>query len=477
MIWRSSFNSGVARIADFLTAYFSLALSYALAGMLHHFYPVLLPARPVLKMSYFVLASIFSLVYVLLFESQKAYSYQRFTSLISEYSIIGRVTAVALFVNVLIAFMFGYDTQLRRSFFVLTFFVALGVFLVEKTSLFYVAAFLRKKGKNRKRVLVIGTGTRARQFISTVSDNFSWGLDIVGLLTGDPEKVGQKFYGVEVVDTFSNIERVLRVINPEEIIITISTRRFDQIRAVFEACEREGVQIRLNSDFFGEITKKVRVDTVYGLSIISFDMVQAPPVQLFFKRLLDIVGATVALLIFSPFMFAAAVGILLTDGRPVFYRWNVIGLNKKPIKSWKFRTMVRNADQLKDILQKHNEMDGPVFKIKDDPRITPFGRILRKFSIDETPQLISVLKGDLSLVGPRPAGPHELVRYESWHRRKLSIKPGITCLWQINGRNKINNFDEWVKLDLEYIDNWSIWLDLKILMKTIPAVLMGKGAS
>jgi lipopolysaccharide/colanic/teichoic acid biosynthesis glycosyltransferase len=139
--------------------------------------------------------------------------------------------------------------------------------------------------------------------------------------------------------------------------------------------------------------------------------------------------------------------------------------------------MCRNADQMKEKLTVQNQMEGPVFKIKNDPRVIPFGRWLRKWSIDETPQLFSVLKGNMSLVGPRPAGPHELVRYQSWHRRKLSVKPGITCLWQCNGRNDISKFDDWVKMDLEYIDNWSLWLDIKILFRTIPAVLSRKGAS
>lgn len=477
MIWRSSFNSGVARAADFVTAYTSLAVSYMLSGALHNLYPLALPHQPKLTPALFLLAGVFSLVYVLLFETQKAYSYQRFTSLSSELQKVVRVSLIALFVNVSLLFMVGFDDLLRRSFFVLSLAVVLVMFVTEKTLLFYVARLVRRRGKNRKRVLVVGTGTRAKQFVTAVANNFAWGLDIIGLLTGDPEKVGQEFYGLEVVDTFSNIEKVLRERNPEEIIVTISTRRFDQIRAVLETCEREGVQIRLNSDFFGEITKNVRVDRVYGISIISFDTVKASTFQLFLKRLIDIVGALSALILFSPLMIVATVGILITDGRPVLYIWNVVGLNKRPIKSWKFRTMVRNADELKYKLEGRNEMDGPVFKIKDDPRVTPFGRWLRKFSIDETPQLLSVLKGDLSLVGPRPAGPHELARYESWHRRKLSIKPGLTCLWQVNGRNRVNSFDEWVKLDLQYIDTWSVWLDIKILLKTVPAVLTGKGAS
>jgi lipopolysaccharide/colanic/teichoic acid biosynthesis glycosyltransferase len=198
---------------------------------------------------------------------------------------------------------------------------------------------------------------------------------------------------------------------------------------------------------------------------------------LLIKRIMDIAGALMTILIFSPFMLIAILGILITDGLPIFYEWNVFGLNKKPFRSWKFRTMVRNADELKESLMHKNEMEGPVFKITNDPRTFLFGRWLRKWSIDETPQFFSVILGDMSLVGPRPAGIAELQKYESWQRRKLSIKPGITCLWQANGRNGINNFDDWVRLDLEYIDTWSIWLDIKILFKTIPAVLTRKGAS
>ncbi|MCL4539976.1 MAG: sugar transferase [Bacteroidetes bacterium] len=464
-------------MADFLTALVSLGVSYFLSAILFDVDPSRFPAVPILTPNLMVIAAVFCLAYVALFELHKAYSYQRFTSLASEYVLVVRVAFLSILINVLISYMAGYDLQLRRTFFALLFLITLLSYIVEKTLLFYVASFLRKKGRNRKRVILIGTGTRAKKFIEIVSSNFAWGLDIVGLLTGDEEKVGQEFYGVKVLDTFRNIERILKDANPEEVVVTISTRRFDQIRTVFEACEREGVQLRLNSDFFGEVTKNVRVDNVYGLNIISFDMVRISHVQLFFKRVIDIFGASIALLFFSPFMLVAVLGILISDGRPILYHWNVMGLNKKPVRSWKFRTMVRNADELKHSLEKQNEMDGPVFKIRDDPRITPFGRWLRKFSIDETPQLFSVLKGDLSLVGPRPAGPHELVRYESWHRRKLSIKPGLTCLWQINGRNHVKDFDEWVRLDLQYIDNWSVWLDLKILLKTIPAVISGKGAS
>jgi len=166
---------------------------------------------------------------------------------------------------------------------------------------------------------------------------------------------------------------------------------------------------------------------------------------------------------------------LISDGWPLVYPWRVVGINKKPFTSWKIRTMVKDADKLKEKLLDQNEMDGPVFKIKNDPRILTFGQWLRKYSIDETLQFISVLKGDMSLVGPRPAGPHELNKYSSWHRRKLSIKPGMTCLWQVNGRNDIKSFDDWVQLDLEYVDNWTLWKDFEILLKTIFVVFRGSG--
>ena len=160
----------------------------------------------------------------------------------------------------------------------------------------------------------------------------------------------------------------------------------------------------------------------------------------------------------------------------MFYPWRVIGLNGRPFTGYKFTTMVADADEKKRSLMERNEMQGPVFKIKSDPRITPFGAFLRKYSLNELPQLWSVLKGDMSLVGPRPAFRHELERYELWHKRKLTVKPGITCLWQVSGRNRISNFDEWVRLDLEYIDRWSLWLDMRILGRTVWAVFSGSGS-
>ena len=193
------------------------------------------------------------------------------------------------------------------------------------------------------------------------------------------------------------------------------------------------------------------------------------------KRIIDIILGIILLLFFIPIYLIIGILIKTTSVGPVFYNWNVIGKNGVSFKSWKFRTMVTDADENKIQLSHKNEMIGPVFKIKNDPRITKIGKILRKYSLDESIQFISVLKGDMSLVGPRPAGPIELDNYKEWQKRRLSVIPGITGPWQVSGRNKINHFDDWVKLDLEYIDNWSLWLDFKILLKTIPAAFKGTG--
>jgi lipopolysaccharide/colanic/teichoic acid biosynthesis glycosyltransferase len=197
---------------------------------------------------------------------------------------------------------------------------------------------------------------------------------------------------------------------------------------------------------------------------------------LLLKRIIDVVISACLLLLLAPLFLLVALAIKITTRHlPVFYPWHVIGLNGRPFTGYKFTTMAADAEGKLDELASQNQMSGPVFKVKDDPRVTPLGRLLRKYSINELPQLWSVFKGDMSLVGPRPAFRHELDRYELWHKRKLCVRPGMTCLWQVSGRNRINDFDEWVRLDLEYIDRWSLWLDFRILVRTVWAVAAGTG--
>ncbi len=254
----------------------------------------------------------------------------------------------------------------------------------------------------------------------------------------------------------------------------------DWIAQVIQDCDALGVLLRIVPEAL--LTERRTLQTLYLLEPLHLPaVVLAPPhwdsEAIFFKRLFDFVVSFILLLLLSPLFALIAIAIKLTTPHlPVLYRWRVVGRNGAEFTGYKFTTMMADADDQKANLQHHNEMTGPVFKMKKDPRVTPLGRFLRKYSLNELPQLWSVLKGDMSLVGPRPAFRHELDRYEFWHKRKLSIQPGMTCLWQVRGRNKISNFDDWVRMDLEYIDNWSLWLDFKILLRTAWAVVAGTGS-
>ncbi len=475
-MWRPLFHKIIAQAADALTTLASFVVAYYLWGLVSWLWPSL-PIGVALSPdpSHFLIMAASTLIWVFIFNSLGAYSYQRFTSFVTEIKIIGKtVFAGVLALGTILFILRIYVPRTLVVLFVVVNFALLGL---EKLLLFGVAKVVRERGKNRKIVLVVGTGDQTRRFVETIGKHFSWGLDIVGFLDPSPENVGKEIFGKSILGSFDDIVPVMHAHHLDEVIITVSTRRMAEIRNVLEACEREGVQVRIISDFLGKIARRIRADYLHQLPIISISYIPDNRFSLLIKRSMDILGSSVLLLLLSPILLLIALAIKLTDPGPIFYQWNVVGLNKKPFRSWKFRTMVVGADKMKKDLQAKNEMNGPVFKIKNDPRVTSIGRFLRKFSLDELPQLWSVLKGDMSLVGPRPAGPHELVRYESWQRRKLSFKPGITCLWQVNGRNDICAFDEWVKLDLQYIDNWSLWLDIKILLKTVPAVFLGKGAS
>ena len=265
-----------------------------------------------------------------------------------------------------------------------------------------------------------------------------------------------------------------------EVIAVAPSDHSGWIEQVVQDCDYLGVLLRIVPAPL--LAGRRTLQTLYPFAALNLPaVVLAPPHldsdALFVKRIMDIVASGLALILLSPIFLAVAIAIkVTTPNLPIFYRWRVVGQQGVEFTGYKFTTMVANADQLKTTLENRNEMSGPVFKIQDDPRITPLGRFLRKFSLNELPQLWSVFKGDMSLVGPRPAFRHELDRYEFWHKRKLSIRPGITCLWQIRGRNKISVFDDWVRMDLEYIDNWSLWLDCRILVRTLWVVVAGTGS-
>jgi exopolysaccharide biosynthesis polyprenyl glycosylphosphotransferase len=252
---------------------------------------------------------------------------------------------------------------------------------------------------------------------------------------------------------------------------------FEQVEAVIRACELEGVEAWLIADFFQTQISRPMFDDFSGRPVLVFRTTPEASWQGLLKLVLDFVGSAVLIVALSPLLLITAALVRWTSPGPVLFRQKRSGLNGQPFTIYKFRTMVSNAEQLKDELASMNEMSGPVFKVTNDPRITGIGRFLRKYSIDEFPQLFNVLRGEMSLVGPRPLPVDEVKRFNDLaHRRRLSVKPGLTCLWQVRGRSNVTDFKDWVRLDLEYIDNWSLWLDVKILCWTVPVVFAGTGA-
>jgi len=239
-------------------------------------------------------------------------------------------------------------------------------------------------------------------------------------------------------------------------------------------CASTGIPMTLLSDIFGDYLPPPRVGRFGAMTALSFAPVHHSRSRLIVKRSIDVVGAAAALLVASPLILVAAIAIKLTSPGPVFFRQIRNGQYGRQFKMFKLRTMTQDAETRRAELQGANEMNGPVFKMRHDPRITRVGKWLRRLSLDEIPQFWNVLRGDMSLVGPRPPLPHEVMEYATFDRRRLSMRPGITCLWQIGGRNSVD-FDDWVKLDLEYIDTWSLVSDLKILLRTIPAIMRGTG--
>jgi exopolysaccharide biosynthesis polyprenyl glycosylphosphotransferase len=262
------------------------------------------------------------------------------------------------------------------------------------------------------------------------------------------------------------------------VILSAKHASFDQIENIIKVCELEGVEVWLVADFFATQISRTSLDELQGRPLLVFRTTPEFSWQSVLKQFVDFFGAMFLLLLVGSWLFPLiAIAIKLTSPGPVLFRQKRSGLNGAPFTLFKFRTMVTNAEQLKNEIEILNEMRGPVFKVTNDPRITPIGRWLRRYSFDEWPQLFNVLRGEMSLVGPRPLPVDEVKRFDDFaHRRRLSVKPGITCLWQVSGRNQIADFNDWVRLDLQYIDNWSLWLDFKILLLTTPVVLRGTGA-
>jgi len=337
---------------------------------------------------------------------------------------------------------------------------------------------LRKHGHNVKALLIVGGGSRSRTFAERIKRRLDLGYKLVGYVDSDPNFAHEPVAGAPWLGTVDDLPSIMsrEVIDEATIALPIKSH-YSQIEFAIGVLEEQGITTHLLSDLFPQKLARSHTGELDGVPIVSLHSVPPFSWQTEAKRLFDVLVGTALLLLLLPLLVAVAVAIKLDSAGPVFFVQDRFGLNKRRFRILKFRTMRADAEARMQELEHLNEKSGPIFKIKNDPRITRIGRWLRKTSIDELPQLINVLFGEMSIVGPRPLSVRDALRMElAWQKRRFSVKPGVTCLWQVSGRSNLS-FEQWMELDLEYIDHWSLKLDASILLRTIPAIMSARGAS
>ena len=372
--------------------------------------------------------------------------------------------------------LFALKYQFVSRIFILLFALFDFFFVIAaRTSIRTIILFSNRKIERFRMILIVGTEERALSLAQNIEKHKDLGLRILGFVSTGDGSPPQKLNGYPVLGSAKDLPQLLEREVVDEVIFAISQEELKKMADLFLSCEERGITARLAINFFPHVIAKTHLEELDGLPLLTFTTTPKNELLLLLRRIFDFVGSLILILILSPVFLLITLAIGLDSRGPAIYRQVRCGLNGRRFTFYKFRSMVQGAETRKGDLLAHNLMDGPVFKMKNDPRVTRVGRFLRKTSLDELPQLFNVLRGDMSFVGPRPPIPEEVEKYEGWQRRRLSMKPGITGLWQVSGRNQID-FQQWMKLDLEYIDNWSMWLDFKILIKTILVVLLGKGA-
>ena len=430
------------------------------------------------KVENFVLFSILLLVGHISYSMCGLYRSHRLGARRDEMVDLLKASTLGMLGMFLIAFLF--HIQMITPLFLVAFWVASTVLVVASRIL--LRRFLgrvRVHGRNLRHMLVVGTGRRAVQFARKIAAKPELGYRIIGFVDDDWPGL-QEFHqtGYPLVCNFENFASYLRDSVVDEVIMGLPVRSaYLHASRIAGVCEEQGILIRLLPRIFDLKMARSRAEEFDGDPLITLYTGTSEGWPMVVKRVLDFTVSLILLALLAPVFLVTAILIKLTSPGPVFFRQKRVGLSKRRFAIYKFRTMVTDAEKKQAEIEHLNEVSGPVFKIKNDPRITPVGRFLRKTSIDELPQLFNVLRGEMSLVGPRPLPVRDYEGFDQdWQRRRFIVRPGITCLWQINGRSSIS-FERWMELDLEYVDKWSLWLDLKILIRTVPAVLKGSGAT
>jgi exopolysaccharide biosynthesis polyprenyl glycosylphosphotransferase len=430
------------------------------------------------KIQNFVTFSLLLLVWHLIFSSFGMYASRRLAGRWDEIADTIKATTLGTFLLFCAHFAF-HISLIMPEFLGIFWLTSTAVTIFSRMAMRSLLKRVRLRGRNLRDMLIVGTNPRAIQFAAKMRLNPALGYRVIGFVDQDwPGLTAFRQAGFDLACDFEGLPAFLRANVVDEVVVTLPMRSFhSRASDIATVCEEQGIVIRFVSNLFDLKKARQQAEELDGDSLITHYTGGLQGWPVLFKRVVDIAVSLTMIILLLPLLALTALLIKLTSRGPSIFVQKRLGLNKRHFGIYKFRTMVVNAEKRMKEIEHLNEVTGPVFKIKNDPRITPLGRVLRKASIDELPQLFNVLKGDMSLVGPRPLPIRDYEGFnEDWQRRRFSVRPGITCLWQIGGRSSIS-FEKWMELDLQYIDKWSLKLDLEILVKTIPAVLRGSGAA
>lgn len=452
-------------------------IAFALAYYLRYNLQFLRAVDPANNVSYWAFLPFIALLTPLLlitYWQKGLYRAKRKLSTLDEISLIFDGTTTGIILIIVLVFVY------QPTFYSRIIFLYTGAFIlifVGGAHWLKIAIFLkwRKRGVGVARLLLIGAGEMARTIMRTVVANPQLGYEIVGFVDDDDLKGKTDIGRFPALGAIDNLSDLLKENKIDEVIVTLPWQYHRKIMSITNISERANIRARIVPDIFQMTLSHMDVSQIAGIPLIGVKPYAPNQLDVIIKRAIDFLGALMGLIILSPLMGLIALSIKLESEGPAIFKQERVGKHGKRFGIYKFRSMVDDAEAQKADLERLNEADGPLFKIKDDPRRTRVGRLIRKLSLDELPQLYNVLRGDMSVVGPRPNIPSEVAQYQEWHKRRLEVVPGITGLWAISGRSELT-FDEMILLDIYYIENWSLALDMKIALQTIPHIILGTGA-
>jgi len=457
-------------IADILLISFSFISAYYLRFQIA---PFITPAAIPDLDEYLRILVFIVVVWLAIFKMFGLYVQRKGTVVDEAGSVFGAVTVSAL---ALLGFLFLYRS-LWFSRQVLVYAWALAFISVTFSRLLvdWFQSFLFSRGFRVRDVLIIGAGEIGQALALKIKQNPGLGYRVVGYLDDDAGKSGKRFNGFKVLGKTSVVKKVIRKSGAKEVIIASTKIPQEKVLDIITECEREMVEFKIVPGILEIMASRVDTDEVGGIPIVTISEIRLQGINAFVKRATDLIGSFVLIVLLSPIFLLFAVLINIDNRGPVFFTQERVGVDGKRFQMFKFRSMVVGAEKLRRKMEHLSEVEGHIFKIKKDPRITRVGAFLRKFSLDELPQLFNVFRGEMSLVGPRPPIPSEVEKYSAWHLKRLRTAPGMTGLWQVSGRSELP-FEDMVRLDIYYIENWSLWMDIKIMLRTIPTVLFTRGA-